>query len=201
MLHQGHIFFVADRWIAWRVLRHIVAITICFIPMNIHMHWNARMMEDYKKTHEWWVNVPTSSQKAVENKNMKKTSYIFGIMIQTYTNIYKHPWRLYPFKSLAQNKFPPQLLLFLCFGMDNVCLRSPRLHDYCFRKNRGFKAKGEPSEEKNKSNWIFCGSYLAGAVKWKYWSLYKHFYWYDMFLFLCICSQNRLGLGVLAQRD
>mmetsp|Transcript_9586 Transcript_9586/g.13406 ORF Transcript_9586/g.13406 Transcript_9586/m.13406 type:complete len:178 (-) Transcript_9586:60-593(-) len=49
----GHIFFVADRWIAWRVLRHIVAITICFIPMNIHMHWNARMMEDYKKTHEW----------------------------------------------------------------------------------------------------------------------------------------------------
>lgn len=49
----GHIFFVADRWLAWRALRHILAITICFIPMNIHMHWNARMMEDYKKTHEW----------------------------------------------------------------------------------------------------------------------------------------------------
>lgn len=45
--------FVADRWLSWRMLRHIIGITVCFIPMNMHMHWNHRMMEDYKKTHEW----------------------------------------------------------------------------------------------------------------------------------------------------
>ncbi|CAJ1413812.1 unnamed protein product [Effrenium voratum] len=49
----AHILFVADRWIAWRVFRHILAITLCYIPFNIQMHWNKQMIEDYKKTHEW----------------------------------------------------------------------------------------------------------------------------------------------------
>ncbi|CAE7331557.1 unnamed protein product [Symbiodinium pilosum] len=48
----GHILFVTDRWIAWRLLRHILGITICYIPLNIQMQWNKQMMEEYKKHHE-----------------------------------------------------------------------------------------------------------------------------------------------------
>ena len=179
MLHKGHIFFVADRWIAWRVLRHIVAITICFIPMNIHMHWNARMMEDYKKTHEWWVNVPrqvapkhqqslsvpamTASTNltpkvVVEQNKHEKTSYISGIMIKKAMKVVSFP------KAWLKTK---NRQLSLSCAWDGHCLPSvsPRLSEtYCFRKNRGFNAKGEPSEKNYKSNWCCAVERLEGFI-------------------------------------
>eukprot|EP00440_Ansanella_granifera_P020352 gb/GFBE01022107.1/.p1 GENE.gb/GFBE01022107.1/~~gb/GFBE01022107.1/.p1 ORF type:complete len:179 (+),score=39.97 gb/GFBE01022107.1/:1-537(+) len=49
----GHLMFVADRWVAWRVLRHILGIAICYIPFNLQMQWNKKMIEEYKTHHEW----------------------------------------------------------------------------------------------------------------------------------------------------
>eukprot|EP00930_Biecheleria_cincta_P019906 TRINITY_DN15086_c0_g1_i3.p1 TRINITY_DN15086_c0_g1~~TRINITY_DN15086_c0_g1_i3.p1 ORF type:complete len:180 (-),score=31.75 TRINITY_DN15086_c0_g1_i3:113-652(-) len=50
----GHLMFVADRWVAWRMLRHILGVFICYIPFNLQMNWNKQMIEDYKKGgHEW----------------------------------------------------------------------------------------------------------------------------------------------------
>merc|ERR1719361_2941209 len=49
----GHLMFVADRWVAWRMLRHFLGIMICYIPFNLNMQWNRQMLEEYKTHHEW----------------------------------------------------------------------------------------------------------------------------------------------------
>mmetsp|Transcript_7437 Transcript_7437/g.17613 ORF Transcript_7437/g.17613 Transcript_7437/m.17613 type:complete len:171 (+) Transcript_7437:85-597(+) len=46
----GHLMFVADRWIAWRTLRHVLATAVCFFPFWLQMQWNVKMWEDYKKS-------------------------------------------------------------------------------------------------------------------------------------------------------
>ena len=115
----------------------------------------------------------------VEQNKHEKTSYISGTMILK--------------KAMKVVSFPKAWLktknhqLSLSCAWDGHCLPSqPRLHEtYCFRKNRGFNAKGEPSEKNYKSNWFCDVERLEG--------FYKHVYWYDMYLFLCTCSQNRLG--------
>merc|ERR1719491_413040 len=47
----GHLFFVADRWIALRHLRHVVGIAVCFFPMWCQMQWNVQMWDEFKKSH------------------------------------------------------------------------------------------------------------------------------------------------------
>merc|ERR1712151_1368857 len=47
----GHLFFVADRWIALRWFRHFVGIFVCGFPFWLQMQWNMKMHADYKRTH------------------------------------------------------------------------------------------------------------------------------------------------------
>jgi len=54
-------------------------------------------------------------------------------------------------KSLAQNKKSPTFVV-LCLGWTLFAFRFATASEtYCFRKNRGFNAKGEPSEKKIKA--------------------------------------------------
>eukprot|EP00933_Yihiella_yeosuensis_P078231 TRINITY_DN8945_c0_g1_i1.p2 TRINITY_DN8945_c0_g1~~TRINITY_DN8945_c0_g1_i1.p2 ORF type:complete len:178 (-),score=25.45 TRINITY_DN8945_c0_g1_i1:78-611(-) len=50
----GHLMFVADRWVAWRVLRHFLGIMICFLPFNYQMHRNKAQILDYKSQGREW---------------------------------------------------------------------------------------------------------------------------------------------------
>ena len=136
-------------------------------------------MEDYKKTHEWWVNVPrqvapkhqqslsvpamTASTNltpkvVVEQNKHEKTSYISGIMIKKAMKVVSFP------KAWLKTK---NRQLSLSCAWDGHCLPSvsPRLSEtYCFRKNRGFNAKGEPSEKNYKSNWCCAVERLEGFI-------------------------------------
>mmetsp|Transcript_82456 Transcript_82456/g.167136 ORF Transcript_82456/g.167136 Transcript_82456/m.167136 type:complete len:174 (-) Transcript_82456:106-627(-) len=47
----GHLMFVADRWIAWRQLRHFLGIMVAGFPMWVQMQWNVKMWSDFKATH------------------------------------------------------------------------------------------------------------------------------------------------------
>mmetsp|Transcript_50999 Transcript_50999/g.155105 ORF Transcript_50999/g.155105 Transcript_50999/m.155105 type:complete len:183 (-) Transcript_50999:62-610(-) len=47
----GHLMFVADRWIWFRQLRHLIGTAVCFFPMWLQMQWNVKAWEDFKATH------------------------------------------------------------------------------------------------------------------------------------------------------
>merc|ERR1711879_573369 len=45
----GHIFFVSDRWMLFRIIRHIVATYICFLPFWLTAEWNKQSWEQFKQ--------------------------------------------------------------------------------------------------------------------------------------------------------
>mmetsp|Transcript_66844 Transcript_66844/g.172092 ORF Transcript_66844/g.172092 Transcript_66844/m.172092 type:complete len:181 (+) Transcript_66844:71-613(+) len=47
----GHLFWVADRWIAMRQLRHILGVGCCFFPFWLQSQWNQQAWDDYKRSH------------------------------------------------------------------------------------------------------------------------------------------------------
>eukprot|EP00927_Polykrikos_kofoidii_P024408 TRINITY_DN221_c0_g1_i1.p1 TRINITY_DN221_c0_g1~~TRINITY_DN221_c0_g1_i1.p1 ORF type:complete len:202 (+),score=9.20 TRINITY_DN221_c0_g1_i1:67-606(+) len=44
----GHLLFVADRWIAMRIVRHILGISFCFFPLWLTAQWNIQAWEEFK---------------------------------------------------------------------------------------------------------------------------------------------------------
>jgi len=46
----GHLFFVADRWIAIRWARHVIATLICYIPFYYQMKFQTEHWIGFKKT-------------------------------------------------------------------------------------------------------------------------------------------------------
>ena len=46
-----HIFFVVDRNLLIRSLKHLTFIGLCYFPMYLNMKWTAEMWNEFKKTH------------------------------------------------------------------------------------------------------------------------------------------------------
>eukprot|EP00973_Karenia_brevis_P078214 10860842-Karenia_brevis.AAC.1 len=44
-----HLFFVADRWISMRMIRHMVGIGLCFYPLWLTHNWGVAEQEYMKK--------------------------------------------------------------------------------------------------------------------------------------------------------
>merc|ERR1719401_796237 len=47
----GHLMFVADRWIWFRMLKHFIGIGMCFFPFWLQMQWNVQRWAEFKATH------------------------------------------------------------------------------------------------------------------------------------------------------